>query len=1210
MTLRDPSSDFEMASTRHNVARFFVENRHIAWVLLIGVLAWGIWAYIAMPKRKDPDIPVRQVAVITPWPGQSAERVEQLVTRKVEEKLAQNIHMSELKSISRIGLSVVYAEVDERVRDTAKEFDDLKVKLDSLTDLPEGAGPVQYIKEFGETSALMLTVASPPASEAQIQLIASDISSKLGPPSAAKDVILCAASGIDLSFLREAGDLLQAQLRSHNLGTEFQLILGTSFVAIRFRPSGPESELAHSVLSVWEGMPQRADIHPDVWDPIVIGSNARLELVEALRKSAGPKYSYRELDDFTDRIEKAIKVAPETSRVTRVGVLEEQIEIQASQNRLAAFGVPPPALPGIVANRNTTLPAGTLSTGGRDLELQYTGEFRSLQDINAVVLTQAANGTPLYLRDLAIARRSYQHPARFLSYYSWCDSDGHWHRGRAITVSTEMKKGEQIDQFGAAVEARLAEIRRFLPADLVIGTTSDQKRQVREKIDLFNRSLIEAIFLVVLVSLIGFWEWRSALLMALSIPITLAMTFGFMELAGLDIQQMSIASLIIALGLLVDDPVVAGDAIKRQLAAGNSRAVAAWLGPTKLSKAILYATITNIAAYLPFLLLTGDVGRYIYSLPVTIACSLVASRLVSMSFIPLLSYYLLQPKAEPDAQAMRQSGFGKRYSTAVAFAIAHRWKVLGYCSLLLVAGIFFAARLHQQFFPRDNFYIAYVDIHLAEDVPLSESDRAAREAERVIQEVTAPSGLSGADSSRSDRVLASITSFVGAGGPRFWFSVTPEAPAPSYAQLLVQFTRSEDTNKYVAALQRALSSRVAGARVDVRTVETGPPTLIPLSIRVLGEDTRTLRTEAEKLSTILASSPLAINVRDDWGNDTLRPSLDVHQDRAALMGFSDRDIAFASYSSVRGVPIGWLREGRKNIPIVQVMDYSQHQSAEALKQLYVYAGESPNRVMLGQIADLRYSPEASLIRRVNQYRAITISALPAPGHLASEVTTPLMPKIRDFEKSLPPGYRMEIVGELKEQIKGQKQSLNVVIASVLAIYLALVFQFKNAYKPLIVFAGIPFGAVGALAGVWIMNMAMGFMVILGITSLIGIIVSHVIVLFDFIEERHADGEPLRDALIDAGILRIRPVLITVGATVLALFPLALHGGPLWEALCYAQIGGLTFATTVTLFIVPVLYSIFVLDLKIIRWEESVASANAAIEPSAPRVETTAAETAT
>jgi multidrug efflux pump len=220
------------------------------------------------------------------------------------------------------------------------------------------------------------------------------------------------------------------------------------------------------------------------------------------------------------------------------------------------------------------------------------------------------------------------------------------------------------------VAARIEDIRKSLPADLVIGVTSDQQRQVREKLDLFNRSLWEAVLLVVLVSLVGFWEWRSALLMAISIPVTLAMTFGFMQLLGLDIQQMSIASLIIALGLLVDDPVVAGDAIKRELARGKSRSIAAWLGPTKLSKAILYATITNVAAYLPFLLLTGDVGRYIYSLPVTIACSLVASRLVSMTFIPLLSYYLLRPKAEPEAHELRKKGFGVPASRSIRIARA------------------------------------------------------------------------------------------------------------------------------------------------------------------------------------------------------------------------------------------------------------------------------------------------------------------------------------------------------------------------------------------------------------------------------------------------------------------------------------------------------------------------------------------------------------
>jgi multidrug efflux pump subunit AcrB len=470
-----------------------------------------------------------------------------------------------------------------------------------------------------------------------------------------------------------------------------------------------------------------------------------------------------------------------------------------------------------------------------------------------------------------------------------------------------------------------------------------------------------------------------------------------MQLIGLDIQQMSIASLIIALGLLVDDPVVAGDAIKRELARGKPRTIAAWLGPDKLSKAILYATITNIAAYLPFLLLNGDVGRYIYSLPMTIACSLVASRVISMSFLPFLAYYILKPKADPGADRLRDSRFGRAYKRAVTFAIDHRWKALAASSVALAAGAFFVTHLHRQFFPRDNFYIAYVDIRLPEDAPLAQTERVARAADQVIREVTNEYDRT----HRAEASLASITSFIGAGGPRFWFSVRPEPPAPNYAQLLLQFSRSEDTNRLVDPLQAALTSRVAGARIDVRTVETGPPTIIPVSMRILGDDARVLRKEAEKLQAILKTSPFAINVRDDWGNDAIRTRLEIDQDRAGLAGVSSSDIAISMYSGVVGAPIGYLREGRKNIPIVQLMDYGQRQTVTDLSQLYVYSSQTPVRFTLGQISRLTYSPEMAVIHRVNQYRAINVAALPAPGRLADEVTGPLMSRIRDFERRCP-----------------------------------------------------------------------------------------------------------------------------------------------------------------------------------------------------------------
>src|SRR5499427_6157624 len=307
--------------------------------------------------------------------------------------------------------------------------------------------------------------------------------------------------------------------------------------------------------------------------------------------------------------------------------------------------------------------------------IDQSGEIKSEHDIGDV-LGPSGTGRAVYLRDLVEVGRGYASQPSYLNFYGERMADGQWRRSRAVTLAIQMRSGQKIDGFAKAVDARLAELKSRLPEDLELARTSDQPRQVAENVSLFMNSLYEAIALVVLVSLIGFWEWRSALLMALSIPVTLAMTFGMMYALGIDLQQVSIATLIIALGLLVDDPVVAGDAIKRSLADGHRPLISAWLGPTKLASAILYATITNIVAYLPFLMLSGTSGEFLYSLPVVLACSLVASRVVSMTFIPLLGYYLLKPKAEPTIEERRTKGFPALYYRVGHFAITHRWKVL------------------------------------------------------------------------------------------------------------------------------------------------------------------------------------------------------------------------------------------------------------------------------------------------------------------------------------------------------------------------------------------------------------------------------------------------------------------------------------------------------------------------------------------------------
>ena len=337
----------------------------------------------------------------------------------------------------------------------------------------------------------------------------------------------------------------------------------------------------------------------------------------------------------------------------RSGVLAEKIYLDYSQQRLAEYGVQLAASHQTLSSRNITLPGGVLEVENKNVRLDPSGKFETPKAIGDVIISNAssASNSPVYLLDLVDISRGYDSPARYLNYFSWRDNAGNWHRNRAITLAVQMREGRQIAQFGKSVDERLAAVRNYLPDDLVIARTSDQPLQVKENFGLFMGALYEAILLVVIVSLVGFWEWRSAVLMAISIPITLAMTFGMMKVLGVDIQQVSIATLIIALGLLVDDPVVAGDSIKRGLAEGHPEVIAAWLGPTKLANAIMFATITNIAAYIPFLLLTGTMGEFLYSLPIVMTCSLVASRLASMTFVPLLGYYLLRPPKSRKSQS-------------------------------------------------------------------------------------------------------------------------------------------------------------------------------------------------------------------------------------------------------------------------------------------------------------------------------------------------------------------------------------------------------------------------------------------------------------------------------------------------------------------------------------------------------------------------------
>ena len=490
------------------------------------------------------------------------------------------------------------------------------------------------------------------------------------------------------------------------------------------------------------------------------------------------------------------------------------------------------------------------------------------------------------------------------------------------------------------------------------------------------------------------------------------------------------------------------------------------------------------------------------------------------------------------------------------------------------------ARAKTQFFPKDLSYLSYVDVWLPEDATLAATKQATAEAEQVIREVADEFGKH----HKHPEVLRTLTSFIGGGGPRFWFSLEPEQQQINYAQIIVEVTNKHFTNELIGPMQDALSARVPGARIDVRQLETGKPVGIPVSIRVMGEDIAELRKISAQVSDALRAAPLAARVRDNWGPPGVLARLAIDDDRANLSGVSRSDIALSTQTAITGTPVGLYREGDRQIPIVARLRLEDRARLADLSNAYVFSASGPQSVPLRQVSRLERETAPSKIQRRNQLRTITVSAFPTPGHLPSEVLNVARPTIDKISADLPAGYRIEIGGEYEEQTKGFAEMALVMLCSIGLIYFALVFQFDSAVKPLLVFGAIPYGMCGALAMLAIMHQPFGFMAFLGVASLVGVIVSHVIVLFDFIEEAHHHGRSLEDSLIEAGIIRLRPVLITVGATVLGLVPLAMHGGPLWEPLCYAQIGGLTIATFITLGLVPLLYMVFVRDLKIVRWD--------------------------
>jgi multidrug efflux pump subunit AcrB len=515
--------------------------------------------------------------------------------------------------------------------------------------------------------------------------------------------------------------------------------------------------------------------------------------------------------------------------------------------------------------------------------------------------------------------------------------------------------------------------------------------------------------------------------------------------------------------------VVQAPALVRELGAGQPRSIAAWLGPTKLFKTMAFATLTNIVSYLPFLLLPGDTGKFLYSLPIVISCSLLAALLVSMTFVPLISSFLLQSTIETPIEERRKHGFTGWYFRTAKKAIEHRKLCLAGSLVLLIAGGVVFSRLKPQFFPKDLQYFSYIDVWLPEDTPTSATSAVAQQVESITRRVADEYGKSHPEHGHPKDVLRSMTTFVGGGGPRFWSSATPEDRQTNYAQVILRTKDNHDTTPLLALLQPELDKEIPGAIVDTRTLETGKPVGIPVQVRISGEDLPRLRAEAEQLKQIFRDIPIAARVRDDWGEPSAREVVQVDADRANLAHVTNADVSDSIGAALHGTTAGVLRDGNKQVPIVGRMQMEERSQLSDLRSLYVFSRQDSPPVPLDQVATTALSPVTPKIRRFDQYRTITVQCWPTQGHLPSEVIALAMPKLEAFHKQLPDGFIFRFAGEQKEQVSGFADLTTVLLICISAIYLALLAQFKHAFKPLIVFAAIPYGVVGAIFSLAIMG---------------------------------------------------------------------------------------------------------------------------------------------
>ncbi|MBX4994236.1 multidrug efflux pump subunit AcrB [Rhizobium binae] len=854
----------------------------------------------------------------------------------------------------------------------------------------------------------------------------------------------------------------------------------------------------------------------------------------------GDGLTQRQLRDLVENARSEVLKVPDVGKVDVIGAQDEAIYLEFSTRQIAALGIDQQSVIQTLQAQNAVTQSGFVDAGPERIALRVSGQFTSEESLRSINLR--INDRFFPLTDVATITRGYVDPPSALFRFN----------GRpAIGLAIGMKQGANLLQFGEALDGEMKQVVADLPVGVDVHRVSDQPAVVDEAVSGFTRALFEAIVIVLVISFISL-GLRAGMVVAISIPLVLAITFVVMEYSGISLQRISLGALIIALGLLVDDAMIAVEMMVARLEAGDDLRKAATHVYTSTAFPMLTGTLVTVAGFIPVGLNNSAAGEFTFTLFVVIAVSLVVSWIVAVLFTPLLGVTIL-PKTMKSHHE-KKGRFAAIFSWLLKLAMRWRW-----ITIVLTVGVFALSvggmrLVQQQFFPNSDRTELVIDWNLPHNSSIAETNRQMAKFEK--------------DMLADNKDIDHWTTYVGQGAPRFILSFDVQTPDVSFGQTVIVTKGLEVRDKVRAELQAYLTKTFPGTDAFVKLLDIGPPVGKPVQYRISGPDIQKVRDISQQFAGVVGSHPLLSNMVLDWNEPSRVVKVDVLQDKARQLGVSSEDIATALNGIVEGSTATQIRDDIYLVNVIGRARASERDSVQTLQNLQLSTSNG-KVVPLSAVANFRYELEQPTIWRRDRQPTITLKAAVIGSTQPATIVDELKPKVEAFQKNLPVGYKVEVGGAVESSADAQGPIAAVAPLMLFTMATILMIQLQSFSRLFLVFAVAPTALIGVVAALLLSNAPMGFVAILGILALIGILIRNSVILVVQIEHLRAEGVAAWQAVIEATEHRMRPIMLTAAAATLALIPISRE--IFWGPMAYAMMGGIVVGTALTLLFLPALY---------------------------------------